>query len=88
MSFGGTAFPIISASAVVPRDNTVLLVSVQCAATMLRQVVVLGFTADGRWRGDITVRKDDVRGTVRFRCRLVRRTEIPDTTEAEAVPRV
>jgi hypothetical protein len=68
------------------KENTILLVSVHCAATMLRQVVVLGFAGDARWRGEFTLRKAEVRGTVRFRCRLVRRTEIPGTTEAGAVP--
>jgi hypothetical protein len=83
--------PIAELTRILPegsstKDNTILLVSIHCPATMLRQVVVLGFVADGRWRGDVTLRKNDVRGTVRFRCRLVRRTGIPDTAEDEGAP--
>lgn len=67
-------------------DNTNLVVSVQCAATMFRQVIVLPLVADGQWRGDVTLRKADLRGTVRFRCRLVRTTEFPANTETETLP--
>lgn len=68
------------------KDNTLLLVSVQCPGTMLRQVVGLSPVSDGRWRADFTLRRSDVRGTVRFRCRLVRRTEIPESVEANGIP--
>jgi hypothetical protein len=68
------------------KEDAVLVLSVQCAATKLRQAVALAPVTEGRWRGDIVLRRGDVRDTLRLRPRLVRRTEIPASGGADGGP--
>jgi hypothetical protein len=58
------------------KEDVLLLVSIQCAASKLRRVARLEPTARGRWRGDLLIRRDEVRDSVRLVARLVRGTEI------------
>jgi hypothetical protein len=59
-----------------PSDDATLLVTVICSPTRVREVVPLTFDGD-RWRGDVVIRREDVRGAVRLMPRLVRRTDLP-----------
>src|SRR6266487_1922070 len=58
-----------------PKEDARLIVSVQCAATKLRQAAVLDHWSEGRWRGEIVLRRMDVRDAVHLRPRLVRGTD-------------
>ena len=68
------------------KEDVQLLLSVQCAATKFRQAVALAPWGMGRWRGDVVLRRSDVRDAVRVRPRLVRRTKIVAAAEADAYP--
>lgn len=65
-------------------EDASLLVSVICSPTRLREVVPLTFDGD-RWAGDLVIRRDEVRGTVRLMPRLVRRTDLPETSGDRAL---
>lgn len=68
-----------------PKDDTLLVVSVQCAATKFRQVIALAPQGEGRWKGGLLLQRADVRDAVRLRPRLVRRTKIPAPGDGSGV---
>lgn len=62
------------------REDTLLFVSVQCPATKFRQAFELAPSGEGLWRGEVVLRRMDLRNTVHLRPRLVRRTDNPAGT--------
>jgi len=73
--------PVAELERVLPKtsswkEDVLLLVSVQCAAGKFRRAARLEPTSPGRWRGDVLIRRDEVRDNVRLVARLVRATEI------------
>lgn len=59
-----------------PGEDASLLVTIICSATRLREVVSLVFE-DDHWTGEVVLRRQHVRGTVRLMPRLVRKTDLP-----------
>jgi hypothetical protein len=61
------------------RESTDLLLSVRCPSTRMRIPVVLepDAKASGQWRGDVHLRRHDVRSRVEIQAFLVRKTGIP-----------
>jgi hypothetical protein len=62
-------------------EDTMLVVSVRCPSTKLRRAVLLKCVGQGKWSGQITVHRREVRSTVRLEPRLVRRTALPGADE-------
>lgn len=60
-----------------PAEDLTLLVSLACKKAKYRHGVTLEWTGDGTWVGDVSLRKQDVQGTVRLRPMLVRSTALP-----------
>src|SRR5437868_6733003 len=58
-------------------DDTSLVVSINSTATKLRRIIVLPYQDEGHWSGDVTIHREEVRGTVKLIPRLVRRTDFP-----------
>jgi len=59
------------------KGDAELVVTMECARTKLRRAVVLSNEGQGHWRGDITVRRSDVREVVTLTPKLVRTRAIP-----------
>ncbi len=69
-------------------EDAILVVSVRCPSTKLRRAVVLKPVGAGKWVGEVTVYRREVRSAVRLEPRLVRRTALPAVdTSAEEVAR-
>lgn len=60
-----------------PAEDLTLLVSMACKKAKYRHGVTLEWMGEGKWVGDVSLRKRDVRGTVRLRPMLVRSTALP-----------
>jgi hypothetical protein len=77
-----TQLPEAELKAILPptsnlAEDTILVVSVRCPSTKLRRAVILKAAGAGKWVGEITVHRREVRSTVRLEPRLVRRTALP-----------
>src|SRR5207248_3064497 len=66
-----------------PAEDAELVVSVICSDTRLRRAVPFSFE-EGSWSGTVTVRRDEARGAVRLIPRLVRATDLPDSSQRES----
>lgn len=62
------------------RESTTLLLSVRCPSTRVRVPIELepDKKVDGRWSGDVHIRRQEVRSRVEVQGFLVRKTSIPD----------
>ena len=66
-----------------PERDTSMIVSVRCARTKLRKRIRLIQGANGTWKGDLMVRRPDVRSVIHLIPLVVRQTDIPDSAEDE-----
>jgi hypothetical protein len=65
------------------RESTLLMLSVRCPTTKIRMPVVMDADPQtaGLWRGDIHLRRHDVKSRVEIQPFLARKTKIPDDVE-------
>lgn len=57
--------------------DTILVVSIRCPSTKLRRVSVLELDDKGRWSGETTIDRVDVRNVVELHPVLARKTDLP-----------
>ncbi len=67
------------------KSDTILTVSVRCPSTKLRKGTVLELTESGRWTGEISVDRFEVRNVIELYPILARRTDLP-TTGRDGLP--
>jgi hypothetical protein len=67
---------ILPPTSMVEKDS-MLLLSIRCPATKLRQTIRLEYAPIGRWRGEIQLRRSTVRSAVELYPLLVRTSTIP-----------